>query len=647
MSIKPVDYLASSHITVTQKGAVWQIDSPNSHLKLNADTLAVTLSTRNAAWELQPSSDKDLLIRTAQKQLPSFALSSAKSKQIMPYQTGCINGVKISLSGFGDTDLSINLFVTIEWPSGDIIFTTTCIEGTSTLRELRWPSGLTAGTADAAIVPLMQGAKIPKDWPTKVWAFDTLTHSRALYMPWWGFERGKSAMMQILETPDDAGFEFTHPAGGPTFIQHRWLPQLGKYGYPRTMRIKLLDNGNYVQMAKAYRQHMVDRGRFVSLKQKIARTPMLQKLIGAPVIHTWASINIEKESTYFNKENEAANHSTVPFTKTAGKFEKLHKNGVKRAYVHLDGWGYRGYDNEHPDIMPPSPECGGLPGMRQLADTCERLNYLFAVHDNYRDFFVKAVSYDAQHAVRNEDGSFLCAGVWYGGRESYMCSSLSPAYVMRNYLELLRSGIKLHGAYLDTLSVLPPDECFSPDHPVTRTECLKYRARCFDLVRSRLGVVSSEEPSDWSVPYLDLVHHGPYSLDPSFDNGIAQGIPIPLFNLVYHDALLMPWFPYTYKGGGFGIPNTDQGMTHAVLNAGMPYIEAEAAPDEIKRVRMLCALQARLAHAEMTNHQILDTSGRKHRSTWSDGTVITVDFDSGQFEIKPSLNPAELAQAMS
>ncbi len=644
--MKPVDYLASSHITVAQRGTSWMIDSPHSHVQIDSKTLALTLRTRNSSWEMLPSSSNDLILRTAQKLITSYSLTSAKSQQIEPYQTGCIDGVKIMLSGFDDNDLTISLFVTIEWPSEDVIFKVTCVEGRSTMRELRWPAGLVAGTADAAIVPMMQGAKIPKDWPKKVWVFDVMPHSRALYMPWWGFEKGQSAMQQILETPDDAGFEFNHPAGGPTSIQHKWIPQLGRFGYPRTMRVKLFDKGNYVQMAKAYRQHVIDRGHFVSLKQKVARSPLLQKLIGAPVIHTWASINIEPESQYFNKQDDSANHSTVPFTKTADRLEKLHKAGVKRAYLHLDGWGYRGYDNQHPDILPPSPACGGWPGMRQLSYVCERLNYVFAVHDNYRDYYMQAASYDTQHVVKNEDGSFTQSGVWYGGKQSYLCPSLEPSYVMRNYLGLLSNGIKLKGAYLDTISVVTPDECFSPDHPVTRTECLKYRGDCLDIVSSRLGVVSSEEPSDWSIPYLDLVHHGPYSLDPIFDNGIGQGIPLPLFNLVYHDALLIPWFANTSLGG-WGIPNTDRGLSHAVLNAGMPYIEIEPRPEDITRVRMLCALQTRLAHAQMTNHEILDDSTRKQRSTWSDGTVITVDFDSGEYQIKPALTTKELSMAMA
>ncbi|MCB1127960.1 MAG: hypothetical protein KDM81_15810, partial [Verrucomicrobiae bacterium] len=94
----------------------------------------------------------------------------------------------------------------------------------------------------------------------------------------------------------------------------------------------------------------------------------------------------------------------------------------------------------------------------------------------------------------------------------------------------------LRGAYLDVFSVVPPDECYAPEHPVTRTECLRYRGESLDSVRSWGGVVSSEEPSDWSIPHLDLVHHGPYALRPDPGHGPAMGIPVPLFNLVYHDA---------------------------------------------------------------------------------------------------------------
>ena len=43
--------------------------------------------------------------------------------------------------------------------------------------------------------------------------------------------------MIIVETPDDAAYTFSHPAGGPTSIGPTWRPQLGRFGYLRSLRM--------------------------------------------------------------------------------------------------------------------------------------------------------------------------------------------------------------------------------------------------------------------------------------------------------------------------------------------------------------------------------------------------------------------------
>ena len=45
------------------------------------------------------------------------------------------------------------------------------------------------------------------------------------------------------------------------------------------------------------------------------------------------------------------------------------------------------------------PEQGGWEGLRRLADTCDELGYLFAVHDQYRDFYFNAASFDDDFAI--------------------------------------------------------------------------------------------------------------------------------------------------------------------------------------------------------------------------------------------------------
>jgi hypothetical protein len=415
---------------------------------------------------------------------------------------------------------------------------------------------------------------------------------------------------------------------------------LGRWSYPRQVRFCFLDEGGYVELAKRYRRHVVETGAFVTLREKIARSPLVGRLVGAPVVHTSILYHIQPQSSYFDKKDPAKNHQLVTFDKRAAELRALSGKGIERAYVHLDGWGFRGYDNLHPDVLPPSPEAGGWEGMKRLADACDALGYVFAIHDQYRDYYLDGPTYNPRHAVINQDGSRSFDSTWYGGVQTLLCPSLAPGYVKRNHEEILAHGVKLRGAYLDVFSVVPPDECYNPEHPVTRTDCLRFRGECLDIVRAHGGVVSSEEPADWAVPYLDLVHHGPFALDPNPGQGPAMGIPIPLFDLVYHGAILLPW---SLGKGAWGIPENDLGFLHGLGHAGMPYLSLDAGEEELAHVRTMCALNARLALQEMTKHEFLDASFRKQRFTYADGTMVTIDLDAGSYEISPKLEvPAVL-----
>jgi hypothetical protein len=51
----------------------------------------------------------------------------------------------------------------------------------------------------------------------------------------------------------------------------------------------------------------------------------------------------------------------------------------------------------------------------------------------------------------------------------------------------------------------------------------------------------------------------------------------------------------------------------------------------------MAILQQRLAQVEMTGHEFLDEDRRKERTTFADGTTVTVDWDAETAEISPSL----------
>ncbi len=633
------DYGAPA-VEVRQEDERWVVQGRRSRVEVNPSDLQMTLGAGGRTWSTVASAAGDLIVEADGKTY-TLRLADAKRREVSPYQTGFKTGLKIALSGFAhegtEIDLSIALSACLEGPREDLVCELIADESRCQVMECLWPPALADSSFDTTIVPFMQGMLLPKDWPQKVYLYDTLSYGRGLYMPWWGHQQADSALLVVLETPDDGGCHFDHPAGGPTRMQLRWVHSLGRFRYPRRVRLCLFDKGNYVDMAKRYRTYVRQIGHFVSLQEKIARTPLVAKLVGGPVIHAGILVHIQPESQYYSKDDPSKNHILTTFDQMAAYLRGVAGKGVPRAYVHLDGWGFRGYDNLHPDVLPPSPEAGGWDGMKRLAQTCEDLNYVFAIHDQYRDYYCDAKSYDARHTIVDRNGERPLYGLWYGGRQSILCSRLAPGHVQKNYSALLDHGIKVRGAYLDVFAVVPPDECYSPEHAATRADCLTYRGMCFDFIRSTGGVVSSEEPADWAIPHLDLVHHGPYALTPGPGEGPAMGVPIPLFNLVYHDALLMPW---SLSKGAWGIPETDLGYLHGLANAGLPYLSLDPGEAELEQVRTMCALHQRVGLLEMTKHEFLDESRRKQRTTFADGTSVTIDLNDDSFRITPELPSA-------
>lgn len=623
-------------VTVRSEGKEWRVEGTRRVLRFRPETLAMDLVGEHGEWRWSGSRAGDMQVRVQERRLP-LRLADAGRREVSPYRTGYSAGLQVVLAGFveGGTplDLTVRLLLTLDGRDEELLVEVLATDGAHRLAELLWPGPMEAGSFDHSVVPFMQGMLLPKAWPERTWLYDTLSFGRGLYMPWWGYLRDAHALLALLETPDDAGCDWDHPAGGPTRLGVRWVESLGRWASPRRVRFCAME-GDYVALAKRYRRHAMETGRFVSLREKVARNPRVGDLVGRPVVHTSILYHIQPESQYFNRTDAAANHQLVTFEARAAELRALAARWPGTVYVHLDGWGFRGYDNLHPDVLPPAPEAGGWEGLRRFADACADLGYLFAIHDQYRDFYLDAASYDPRHALVDERGQRPEHAVWYGGRQTVLCPRLAPGYVRRNHQSILAQGVTLRGAYLDVFSVVPPEECHAAEHPVSRTECLRFRGECLDTVRSWGGVVSSEEPSDWSVPHLDLVHHGPYPLNPNPGRGPAMGIPVPLFNLVYHDALLTPW---SLERGAWGIPEKDLGFLHGLGNAGLPYLSLQPGPEELERVRTLCALHRRVGLLELVRHAFDDDSRRRQRFEYADGTVVAIDLEKDTFRVEPPL----------
>ncbi|MEG2395424.1 MAG: DUF5696 domain-containing protein [Oscillospiraceae bacterium] len=470
------------------------------------------------------------------------------------------------------------------------------------------------------------------------------------YLPFWGRVSGKQGFCAIVETPFDASM-FSCFGKSMAFLNTvHWRSSLGTLSYERKIRFIFHSDCDYNDIAKDYRNYLKEQGRLVTIGDKISSNPNIKNIVGAPVLHTRIFSNIHPKSGFYKKDGENQK-LFASFEKRCEQYKKLKENGLENLYIHTDGWGNKGYDNNHPYVLPPNPQAGGYKGMKELADVCRKLGYVFAVHDQYRDYYYSCPQYDIEKAVTKIDGTHPYCDYWDGGPHTWLCASHALEFVQKTYSELEKNGIDIQGAYLDVFSIVAGDECFHKEHRITREESIRLRGKCFDYLNEKGIIPSSEEPGDLLVDKIALVHHAPYALRPQ-ENGQAVGIPVPLLGLVYHDCIMVPWIS---KGiGGWGIPDTDLAMLHCILNAGMPYFEPfdennELLPDlelksEIDRTRKLCEIQKALFDKEMIKHSFVNGNLRKQRCSYSDGTEIEIDFDSNSYSIKNAESNADISK---
>ena len=468
------------------------------------------------------------------------------------------------------------------------------------------------------------------------------------YMPIWGRVSDGNCFSAVIDTPFDACMFSSFGRHGAFINSVHWMSSLGKLSYERKIIFTFHEKGDYNTVAKDYRKYLIDNNQFVSIDDKIKKNKNIKKLVGCPVLHHKIYSKINEKSSFYDK-NGSNEILYATFYERAEQIKKLKEAGLDKLYIYTDGWGKDGYDNNHPYILPPCKEAGEWDGLKEFAKVSRDLGYIFALHDQYRDFYYSSPVFDMNKAVENIDGSHPYCSIWDGGEHTFLCASQALDFVKNTYAELEEHGIDVQGAYLDVFSVMNGDECFNPEHKITREESISYRAQCFDYLNDKGFIMSSEEPAMQLMNHLALVHHGPFTLRPQ-ENGEAVGIPVPLGNLVFHDCIMVPWNWFN----NWGIPKGDDGDLYCALYAGMPYIslfgtstekigtdsrtsDTDLLDDsdlalEIARVKPLSNLQAKLYNKEMVSHEFLG-SYRRQKAVYSDGTVITIDLDKGTYEI--------------
>ena len=274
--------------------------------------------------------------------------------------------------------------------------------------------------------------------------------------------------------------------------------------------------------------------------------------------------------------------------------------------------------------------------MKRLIDTCHELGYKVIFHDQYRDFYIDAPSYNEQFAVHEEDnsqppqqfpgsrfgdskqGQVPLMRHWDGGPQAYLNARFQLGHLLKNYQLLFDHGITTQGIYIDVIGYVPPDQDFNPEHPTTHTDAMRGQIAMMNWSRRNLGIVATEAGADWVIPYVDVINQS---------GGGSKAILVPLYQLVYHDAVITSFGARDHKT-----------LLQGILFGGQPELPfGPTDENSMALIKTMMALHKRVGMLEMTRHEFLDANYRKERTTYSDGTTVTVDWDTSNYTIAPEL----------
>jgi hypothetical protein len=534
--------------------------------------------------------------------------------------------------------------------------------------------GVTDSAKGYVVVPAREGLLVPADSGLSfTHRFDTYAYE-GCHIEMLGVVQNGAAAMLTWQDPYVAvdlksvvreGGAGTNGASARSARQ-RLTPSLALTRSARSFRISFLGPGDYVTIAKAYRDVARERGWLVTWDEKLKTNPEREKLFGAANIKLWSALDRRMNQESTREESARVNWT---FDEAAQVAEHLKQDlKLDRVLFTVGGWIHRGYDNQHPDILPAAPECGGDTALADCAQRVMRLGYLFCLHDNYQDIYRDSPSWNEKFIMKTRDGQLARGGHWAGGMAYLTCSQMALDLARRP--QNLAAVKKLCGAnayFIDTTYAAGLQECFDPAHPLTRADDLKWKQALSDYAREVFGIFGSECGREWAIPHSDffegLTGVSGHDYHDSGLTGKLGATVVPLFELVYRDCIAMYGkygydpkraAPYVLHHISLGRPLNYHSIPRHLYWKNQPPSQREpasAADDAALFTRaeggwaeglhpmdrfikntceVLCPLNEMTARLPMTGHQFLTPDRKVQRTVFGEGTgAIQVIVNSG------------------
>lgn len=458
-------------------------------------------------------------------------------------------------------------------------------------------------------------------------------------MAWMGMvdKQFEAGYMAILETPYDANFH-TQKVDGLITFSTVWQPSLGKFGYDRKVTYHFFDKGGYVAQTKTYRDHIWKKNEVITLRENEKKTPALAKMIGAVHLYVWD------------------NAREVSFA------QELKDSGIEKVFViwnpNHTPYPEVGYDKK---IAALGYATGGYELFTdlKLRDTVKK-----TFTPSREGLHLGRTSYPGQFnelAARTKDGKT------YSNNFGHTSCPLAirPEIIKRVEREL--KDYPHESYFLDVYQANGLFECYSDKHPLTREQFVDEVKKNHQLLTDQYHQFMGGE---WGADFLgsnSVYVHGMMTLqrtwwgseidikntiyytgnwknnsrptqmlgtrvapDKYLKYSINEYSRVPLYELVYHDAVVTSW---RWEDSNHHNPEIWwKKDLFNMLYGSVPLwnLAREQWEDHkvsfIESYKNVCPWLQKIGYDELISHRFVTPDHKVQESVFSSGNRIAVNF---------------------
>ncbi|NMC20851.1 MAG: hypothetical protein GYA33_10575, partial [Thermogutta sp.] len=344
---------------------------------------------------------------------------------------------------------------------------------------------------------------------------------------------------------------------------------------------------------------------------------------------------------------------------SADELRRAFRYGLTDSMVIWHNWQRWGYDYRLPEICPPNPQLGSLDDCRYLIESCREAGVLFALHDNYIDFYPDAEGFSYRERIAFHSNGTPVRAWLNEGRQAqsyrYRADQVEP-FLQAN-LRWIRENLAPTAYFIDVWSSIGPYDYWTSDGRFfDRVFTRNTWGNHFAWIRQLLGNQApqiSESGHDQLIGWLDGAQ----------TNHLRVGNPLPgyyqwsVWNWECQDAERVPWFDaahhdrFVLHGAGYegryaaGLDTRLHGMysddyiATEVLTGHPAMVSRPFGEDVVRKYWLLSRLMRALALDRIESVEFVGGDIHRQHVRWQRGGEVWCNRGESDWEVQGTVLP--------